>query len=307
MALSIDVLIVGTFEVVLTLFFGTWLLVPWALLGGDHGEAVARLVDIALQPLGIVVLWLYYAVCESSPWQATPGKLALGLAVTDATGRRIGFTRASGRYFGMFASALTLGVGFLLAGWTSRKQALHDFIAGCCVVRKAGLAAWQRDGEARPETARPVPAATMTGMPGWAIALIVVVGGGFMMIPVLAILAAIAVPAYHGYAVRTEVAEGVKLSERPRALVAEYIGQRGALPGSNADLGLPRPEMIRANYVESIRIADGKVVVTYGNRASTAIHGRHVVLAPQGSSAALHWHCSSPDIRERYLPAQCRR
>jgi uncharacterized RDD family membrane protein YckC len=83
-----------------------------------------------------VLNWLYYALLESSAWQGTLGKKALGLEVTDLQGRRIGFGRASGRFFAKFISVLTLFIGFIMAGFTERKQALHDMIAGCLVIRK---------------------------------------------------------------------------------------------------------------------------------------------------------------------------
>lgn len=307
LAWFIDALIFFAIHVALTVFFGTWLLLPWVLTGSGHGEMMARLVDASLQPFGVVVLWLYYAVCESSRWRATPGKLALGLQVTDECGRRIGFARATGRYFGKFVSALALCVGFLLAGWTARKQALHDLMAGCCVVRATGLEAWQRERVAQGDaTVAAVIPGARAGMPGWAIALIVVAGGLFVVVPALAILAAIAMPRYQGYRVRAEISQGIVLTERPRALIAEYISARGALPDGNAALGLPRPEAIHARYVTSVRVDGGKVVVTYGNQASRAIRGGHVVVSPYGAATKLHWQCSSPDIREDYLPAKCR-
>ncbi|HET7592025.1 MAG TPA: RDD family protein [Rhodanobacteraceae bacterium] len=307
----IDMLVIGTFHWLLVFSFGTWLLVPWAMLGGAHGAAAARLLDFGLQPLGIVIFWLYFAAFESSSVQATPGKLALGLIATDEYGRRIGFARATGRYFGKFVSALILGIGFLLAGWTARKQALHDLMAGCCVVRKDGLAAWRSglpsDAGAATASAAPMHAAqpAHTGMPGWAIALIVI-AACFFLVPVAAIVTAIAIPAYQSYTVRAEVSEGLRVTERARALVAEYIGQRGALPDSNIDLGLPRPEAIRARYVSSVRVTGGRVVVTYGNQADSLIRGGHVVISPQGNAAMLQWRCSSPDIDARYLPRQCK-
>ena len=73
---------------------------------------------------------------ESSPKQATVGKLACGLVVTDLSGQRLTFGKASGRYFAMIPSALILGIGFLMCLWTERKQCLHDIMAGCLVVTK---------------------------------------------------------------------------------------------------------------------------------------------------------------------------
>ena len=82
------------------------------------------------------IKWLYYAILESSPWQATVGKKTLGLEVTDLQGHRISFGRATGRFFGKIISAFIFMIGFIMAGITERKQALHDMMAGCLVMRK---------------------------------------------------------------------------------------------------------------------------------------------------------------------------
>jgi uncharacterized RDD family membrane protein YckC len=82
------------------------------------------------------IAWLYFAFMESSQMQATLGKLALGLVVTDMSGQRITFGRATGRYFGKIISGLTLLIGYMMAGWTQQKQALHDIMANCLVIRR---------------------------------------------------------------------------------------------------------------------------------------------------------------------------
>jgi len=80
--------------------------------------------------------WLYYAYCESSEWQATPGKKVLNLVVTDLEGNRISFGRASGRYFARIVTNLIPAcIGYIMAGFTEKKQALHDMIASCLVLR----------------------------------------------------------------------------------------------------------------------------------------------------------------------------
>ncbi len=87
--------------------------------------------------VAVVGTWLYHALLESSEWQATAGKKALDLAVTDLGGARISFGRASGRHFAKIITGLIpLGIGYILAGVTEKKQALHDMIAGCLVMRK---------------------------------------------------------------------------------------------------------------------------------------------------------------------------
>ncbi len=80
--------------------------------------------------------WLYYAFFESSKYQATPGKIMLNIKVTDLQGNPIGFGRATGRYFGKIISAFIFYIGFMMAGFTSQKQALHDMMAGCLVVKE---------------------------------------------------------------------------------------------------------------------------------------------------------------------------
>lgn len=80
--------------------------------------------------------WLYFALMESSSKQATLGKMALSIIVTDMNGNRLTFGRATGRYFGKILSGLILYIGFIMAAFTEKKQALHDMIAGCLVVNK---------------------------------------------------------------------------------------------------------------------------------------------------------------------------
>ena len=89
--------------------------------------------------LGIDAEWvfnfLYYTIFESSNWQGTLGKRVLGLKVTDLEGKRISFLRAIGRHFAQYLSAITLAIGYMMAGWTEKKQALHDMIASTLVVQ----------------------------------------------------------------------------------------------------------------------------------------------------------------------------
>ena len=84
--------------------------------------------------LTAILVWLYFAFCESSAWQATVGKLAMGIRVTDLDGGRISFWRALGRYAAKLLSWMILGIGFLMIAWTRRKQGLHDVIANTLVL-----------------------------------------------------------------------------------------------------------------------------------------------------------------------------
>jgi uncharacterized RDD family membrane protein YckC len=122
---------------------GFWLravahLIDDVLLGA--GVGMLLLVGVRLPAaIALVVLlfaWIYFAGMESSRHQATLGKMALRLHVTDLQGRPLSFGRATGRYFAKLITGLIpLGVGYAMAGFTEKKQALHDMIAGSLVVR----------------------------------------------------------------------------------------------------------------------------------------------------------------------------
>lgn len=85
-----------------------------------------------------IVLWLikylYFSAFESSRSQATPGKMALGIIVTDGQYQRLSFARALGRNLGKILSNMILMIGYIMAGFTARKQALHDMLADCVVI-----------------------------------------------------------------------------------------------------------------------------------------------------------------------------
>ena len=93
------------------------------------------ITELFILLVNVVLFWLYFAKLESGPAQATYGKRVLGLRVTDMTGQRISFGRATGRTFGKIVSALPMDIGFIMAGFTDRKQALHDMIAGTLVIK----------------------------------------------------------------------------------------------------------------------------------------------------------------------------
>lgn len=84
---------------------------------------------------GICAGWLYFALLTSSSKQATLGKMVVGVRVTDMSGQRINFGRATLRYFSKILSGMLLGIGYLMVAFTARKQGLHDMIAGTLVVK----------------------------------------------------------------------------------------------------------------------------------------------------------------------------
>ena len=125
-------------------FVGAMLGFGGLALGGLSPDAIGHGMALPLMIFGGGVLalltvagsWLYEALMLSSPYQATLGKMIFGMKVTDLYGNRISFARATGRHFAKYVSGpFTLLIGFIMVGFTERKQGLHDIIAGT-LVRK---------------------------------------------------------------------------------------------------------------------------------------------------------------------------
>ncbi|MBI5464588.1 MAG: RDD family protein [Ignavibacteriales bacterium] len=110
-------------------------------LSDEFDPSVALIFAIVSAYLGIIFLsiflqWLYFSLMESSSRGATIGKMVMGIRVTDMQGNRISFGRATGRYFGKILSSLVLMIGYIMAGFTERKQALHDLLANTLVINQ---------------------------------------------------------------------------------------------------------------------------------------------------------------------------
>ena len=103
----------------------------------ENGAWAIIVVIFLLATASLGVTWLYHALMECSEWQATVGKKVLGLVVTDMEGRRVSFWRATGRHFAkIVTNMIPLLIGYIMAGFTDKKQALHDMIAGCLILRR---------------------------------------------------------------------------------------------------------------------------------------------------------------------------
>ena len=264
------------------------------------GAQLAGIVGESAQQLSLAVFagyFLYYAVLESSPWQATVGKRTVGLKVTNRHGERVGFARAAARFVARLLSVLTMGLGFLLIVVTKRRQALHDLVAGTLVAH---------DGTQR--------------RPAWVVAAFATVA----CVPVLAVLAAIALPAVQDYTVRAQVSEGLSLATGYRDAIE--VAWRSS-PRDFADLtsdslaaGLPHS----GRYVESIEVVSGMIVITYGAAANDVLTGSVLTLVPAlDAEQSLGWACGYgppppgfetvfeghsgyTTIEQRYIPSSCR-
>lgn len=249
---------------------------------------------------GLVLVYLfypvlslgYYAGMESSKLQATVGKLALGIKVVDGQGRRLGFGRATARWAGSILSYLILYIGFFMAGWTRRKQALHDLMAGTFVVDK-----WAYTDQ---------PGRQVRELNGCLVALVagVVVLGA---VSVLGILAAIAVPAYQDYLGRSKVAAAYAEGSTAWRQVLEFQANTDRCPRDGAELGLAAPASPDIQEILVIENADGtcEIAVTLRDHAGlkAAAGGVLYVGGDQGPEGQA---CSAEGIPDRLLPSGCK-
>jgi type IV pilus assembly protein PilA len=131
-----------------------------------------------------------------------------------------------------------------------------------------------------------------------------------IVVAIIGILAAIAIPAYQDYTIRAQVSEGLNLSGGAKAAVTEYFQDRGTMPTDNSLAGLADATEIQGKYVDQVEVTNGTIEVQYGNAAHAVITGQHLELIPDTTNpGAVAWDCQSssgPEIENKHLPAACR-
>ena len=127
-ALMIDGIVFVIIIAILSMVFGI------AMITSDDSEEGVYFL-LGFYGFIKIIIILYFSLLESSKWQATLGKRAVGILVTDENGGKISFGRALGRHFAKLLSSIILNIGFIMAGFTERKQALHDLIAGTLIIK----------------------------------------------------------------------------------------------------------------------------------------------------------------------------
>jgi len=130
-----------------------------------------------------------------------------------------------------------------------------------------------------------------------------------IVVAIIGILAAIAIPAYQDYTIRAQVSEGLNLSGGAKAAVTEYFQDRGLMPTTNAQAGLEAAANIQGKYVSLVTVKAGVITVTYGNSAHQVIQAKSITLSPDTTKAgSVQWICDSPlgVVADKHLPAACR-
>lgn len=256
---------------------------------GFAGAAIGAAAGIVSPFVILATVWLYFALMHSSARQATLGKMAFGIKVTDAQGERISFLRATGRYFSTWVSSFLLAIGYLMAAFTSRKQALHDMMAGTLVVRS----------DAPPESVQG-GGGTMRVTAG--VFVVVLLLGP---LPVIGIMAAVAIPAYQDYLSRSQLTESVSEARIARAAIEEHYARRQELPKSLDEAGY-RPASALVSRVSAT--LSGPTIEVRVQPAPAVAAGRNgaVLMRSPAPPAAFEWRCLGDGIPNKYLPANCR-
>jgi uncharacterized RDD family membrane protein YckC len=183
----------------------------------------------------LILFWLYNAVQISGSHRSTWGMRALLVQVVDAnTLRRVEFAKATRRYFVSLISALLFFIGYLIQPFTKQRQALHDIVADTVVLATGKLSAA-------------------------AVAVLTVLG---IAIPLIGIVAAVGLPAYQEYALRTEIGEALDIGEGAKKAVGDYYRTNRSVPATLAAAKAPRPPA-DARYQLNLDPASGLIVIKF--------------------------------------------
>jgi type IV pilus assembly protein PilA len=129
-----------------------------------------------------------------------------------------------------------------------------------------------------------------------------------IVVAIIAILSAIAIPAYQDYLIRAQVSEGINLATGAKAAVWDFVANTGRFPGNNQSAGLTASSSIGGRYVSSVDVTSGLITVAFGtSNANTAISSDVFVLSPVTAAGSITWNCTDKTtIPKTYLPTVCR-
>ncbi len=130
-----------------------------------------------------------------------------------------------------------------------------------------------------------------------------------IVVAIIAILAAIAIPAYQDYLIRAQVSEGMVLSSGAKAAVWDFVADTGRFPPNNQSAGLAKNTSIAGSYVSSVDVTNGVIKVLYnGPKANSQITStaKYLLLSPINNGGSIAWACTPSTLDHKYLPTSCR-
>ncbi len=129
-----------------------------------------------------------------------------------------------------------------------------------------------------------------------------------IVVAIIGILAAVAIPAYQDYTVRAKISEGLSLAASAKTGVSEFWASEGSLPSANGSVGLPGAASISGNSVRQVAIgANGVITITMqATGLPTNVAGDTFTLTPNTANGGVKWSCAAGTIEDKYLPSECR-
>ncbi|MDR0250425.1 MAG: RDD family protein [Burkholderiales bacterium] len=266
----------------------------FALRSSDSASSLAFLFGAygVMLLVSIAVSLLYFALSESSRWQGTLGKRAIGLKVTDANGKRLSFLHALARYVAHIVSNLTFGIGYVLNVFTARQQTLHDLIVGTLVVYREVTPSDLADNPEVPTQ----DAQKMTVLLVWAMSAMLLVSV-FIVTRSL-----VGMPAHQAAGIAVRMHEAEMLGAEATAAVTDYWEAHERFPPTldAADFHQTSPQ-VRRLWIN----AESGVI--HLEPAFSPLRKKTLEFVPEfDEEGDLIWICRSDDIDPRHLPEHCR-
>lgn len=130
-----------------------------------------------------------------------------------------------------------------------------------------------------------------------------------IVVAIIGILAAIAIPAYQDYTIRSQVSEGAVLADGQKTALAEFYNNKGYFPATNASAGVETSASITGKYVSTVNITTGIITVTYGNQVNNKVNGSTLIYSAitTATAGSIAWQCTAGTVVSKYRPAVCRK